>query len=90
MKMSNKKFIIDNLINLIAISEAYFIKFNKLNLVNKVYLFTKETIFRIEENVAKIDKEKETILLNRNNYFFSYDYPPPVHYLNLAPGFFTL
>ena len=58
MKMSNKKFIIDNLINLIAISEAYFIKFNKLNLVNKVYLFTKETIFRIEENVAKIDKEK--------------------------------
>ena len=67
MKMSNKKFIIDNLINLIAISEAYFIKFNKLNLVNKVYLFTKETIFRIEENVAKIDKEKETILLNRNS-----------------------
>lgn len=66
LKMYNQEHIIDNLINLISIAEAYRIRKNNAILVEKVYPFSKKIIFRTQINGSKVNEEKEKLLQNIN------------------------
>lgn len=67
MKMYNREHIVDNLLKLISIAEAYRIKYGNADLVEKVYHFSKKIVFRMESNELKVNEEKEKILQDINS-----------------------